>query len=200
MEGSSALVYLEQAIDAVDSLDDVLGSWLALAEERGANAGDIEVYADASAIRAARRFRHAVPSFMNERGSARTDATSVSARDGAARKARGAVSRMNPPSAITTTPTMTTYVFRDMSGNRGDRRATDNEARLVAVGIASRDRQSDLLRQHADRRDRFVGESRRLRSVHGEHAEQFRAGEDWRTDADAKSKRFGEVSEVTPTA
>jgi len=71
MEGASALVYLEQAIDADGSLDDALGRWLALAEELGANANDIEVYDDASAIRAARRFRHAVPSFMNERGSAR---------------------------------------------------------------------------------------------------------------------------------
>jgi len=71
MEGSSALVYLEQAIDAGDSFDDVLGNWLTLAESLGASANDIDVYGDASAIRAARRFRHAVPSFMNERGSAR---------------------------------------------------------------------------------------------------------------------------------
>jgi glycolate oxidase len=71
MEGASALVYLEQAIDAGDSFDDVLGNWLTLAESLGASANDIDVYGDASAIRAARRFRHAVPSFMNERGSAR---------------------------------------------------------------------------------------------------------------------------------
>jgi FAD/FMN-containing dehydrogenase len=71
MEGASALVYLEQAIDAGDSFDDVLGNWLTLAESLGSSANDIDVYGDASAIRAARRFRHAVPSFMNERGSAR---------------------------------------------------------------------------------------------------------------------------------
>jgi FAD/FMN-containing dehydrogenase len=71
MEGASALVYLEQAIDAGDSLDDKLASWLALAEALGATANDIDVYDNTSAIRAARQFRHAVPSFMNERGSAR---------------------------------------------------------------------------------------------------------------------------------
>ena len=71
MDGASALIYLEQAIDAGDSLDDKLASWLALAESLGSTANDIDVYADAPAIRAARRFRHAVPSFMNERGSAR---------------------------------------------------------------------------------------------------------------------------------
>jgi FAD/FMN-containing dehydrogenase len=71
MEGAAALVYLEQAVDAGDSLDDALSVWLSLAEALGAAANDIDVYDDASAIRAARRFRHAVPSFMNERGSAR---------------------------------------------------------------------------------------------------------------------------------
>ncbi|HMA23161.1 MAG: FAD-binding oxidoreductase [Gemmatimonas sp.] len=71
MEGASALIYLEQAIDSGDSIDDTLSTWLTLAETRGATANDIAVYDDALAIRAARRFRHAVPSFMNERGSAR---------------------------------------------------------------------------------------------------------------------------------
>lgn len=71
MADASALVYLEQEIDADDSLDDTLSGWLTLAEMQGAIADDIDVYADAAAIRAARRFRHAVPSFMNERGSAR---------------------------------------------------------------------------------------------------------------------------------
>lgn len=71
MEIASALVYLEQAIEADGSLDDALTSWLALAEPHGAIVDDIDVYDDAAAIRAARRFRHAVPSFMNERGSAR---------------------------------------------------------------------------------------------------------------------------------
>jgi FAD/FMN-containing dehydrogenase len=71
MADASALVYLEQVIDAGDSLDDTLSGWLTLAEMHGAIADDIDVYGDAPAIRAARRFRHAVPSFMNERGSAR---------------------------------------------------------------------------------------------------------------------------------
>ena len=71
MDGASALVYLEQEIDAGDSLDDTLASWLTLGETRGAIVDDIDVYDDASAIRAARRFRHAVPTLMNERGSAR---------------------------------------------------------------------------------------------------------------------------------
>jgi FAD/FMN-containing dehydrogenase len=70
MEGATALVYLEQAIDE-DADDDALSSWLALGESLHAMADDIAVYDDAVAIRAARRFRHAVPSFMNERGSAR---------------------------------------------------------------------------------------------------------------------------------
>jgi len=70
MEGAAALVYLEQALDD-DADDDALSSWLALGESLGAMADDIAVYDDAVAIRAARRFRHAVPSFMNERGSAR---------------------------------------------------------------------------------------------------------------------------------
>ena len=47
-------------------------------------------------------------------------------------------------------------VFGRMSGNRDDR-PTDNEAGLVAVSIAARDGQPDLLRQYSDRRDRFVG-------------------------------------------
>lgn len=71
MDGASALVYLEQAIDAGQSLDNVLAGWLPLAEANAAIGDDIDVYGDAAAIRAARRFRHAVPSFMNERGSAR---------------------------------------------------------------------------------------------------------------------------------
>lgn len=71
MSGAAALVYLEQAIEDEASLDTALDRWLALVDSSGANAADIAVYEDASAIRAARRFRHAVPSFMNERGSQR---------------------------------------------------------------------------------------------------------------------------------
>ncbi len=71
MAGAAALVYLEQAIDDDAALETALDRWLALAESSGATAADIAVYGDSSAIRAARRFRHAVPSYMNERGSRR---------------------------------------------------------------------------------------------------------------------------------
>ncbi len=71
MAGMASLVYLEQAADDDAAADAALDPWLALAELHGANAGDIAVYGDASAIRAARKFRHAVPAHMNERGSAR---------------------------------------------------------------------------------------------------------------------------------
>src|ERR671930_1637041 len=103
---------------------------------------------------------------------------------------------MNPPNA-STTAAMTMRVFGRMSGNRDDR-PTDNEAGLVAVSIAARDGQPDLLRQYSDRRDRFVGESSVVRPVHGKDAEQLRAGEDRCADADAKTKQFGELSEIEP--
>ena len=71
MAGAAALVYLEQAFDDEGNVDTVLDSWLALAESFGAGAEDIAVYDDAASLREARRFRHAVPAFMNERGAAR---------------------------------------------------------------------------------------------------------------------------------
>jgi glycolate oxidase len=61
---SGALVYVE------DASDTPLDAWLALAERRGAGA-DIEVFEGDAALRDARRFRHAVPATMNERGAAR---------------------------------------------------------------------------------------------------------------------------------
>lgn len=71
MTDAGALVYLEQAFDHDADTDEVLDVWLALAEEYGARASGIEAYDDAAALRNARRFRHAVPAFMNERGAAR---------------------------------------------------------------------------------------------------------------------------------
>jgi glycolate oxidase len=71
MEGAGALVYLEQAFEVDANTDDVLDVWLALAEKFGAETAGIEAYDDAAALRNARRFRHAVPAFMNERGAAR---------------------------------------------------------------------------------------------------------------------------------
>jgi glycolate oxidase len=71
MRGATALVYLEQAADAGDDVDAALERWLSLGESYGVNAADISVYADAASLRDARRFRHAVPAHMNERGSAR---------------------------------------------------------------------------------------------------------------------------------
>jgi FAD/FMN-containing dehydrogenase len=67
--GASAYVYTEEVPrhgeDA--SLDD----WLALAESHGALSDDVRVYEGETALREARRVRHAVPAHMNERGAAR---------------------------------------------------------------------------------------------------------------------------------
>lgn len=71
MVNANAIVYLEQALDDYDADDAMLDLWLALAEQFGAEAQDIAVYDDAASLREARRFRHAVPAFMNERGAAR---------------------------------------------------------------------------------------------------------------------------------
>jgi FAD/FMN-containing dehydrogenase len=70
MDGAASIVYLEQELDQVDR-DATLEGWFALAEAHGATAADIEAYEDAAAIRDARRFRHAVPAVMNERGAVR---------------------------------------------------------------------------------------------------------------------------------
>ncbi len=71
MAGALALVYLEQAVDEAEGMDGALDRWMALAESFGVDAASIEVYDGASGLRDARRFRHAVPAHMNERGSAR---------------------------------------------------------------------------------------------------------------------------------
>jgi glycolate oxidase len=66
---ASAFVYVEEVppLGAPAALDD----WLALAEQHGALTDDVNVYEGESALREARRVRHAVPATMNERGSLR---------------------------------------------------------------------------------------------------------------------------------
>jgi FAD/FMN-containing dehydrogenase len=61
---TGALVYVEDATGLP------LEPWLALAERHGA-ADDVEVFEGNTALREARKFRHAVPATMNERGAAR---------------------------------------------------------------------------------------------------------------------------------
>lgn len=65
---AGVLVYVEDAADAAHEID--LEAWLQIAEKRGANHADIEVFEGETALRDARRFRHAVPATMNERGAA----------------------------------------------------------------------------------------------------------------------------------
>jgi FAD/FMN-containing dehydrogenase len=61
---SGAMVYVEQEL-AED--DDVLDSWLSLAEKQHASADDVRVFEGEQALAAARRVRHSVPATMNER-------------------------------------------------------------------------------------------------------------------------------------
>jgi FAD/FMN-containing dehydrogenase len=56
----------------VETLGDVpLEEWLTIAEQNGAIADDVQVFEGDSALRDARKMRHAVPATMNERGSSR---------------------------------------------------------------------------------------------------------------------------------
>lgn len=71
MADAEAIVYLEQPFEDESSIDAVLDVWLSIADTFDARADAIDVYDDAAALRDARRFRHAVPAFMNERGAAR---------------------------------------------------------------------------------------------------------------------------------
>lgn len=71
MEGGAALVYLEQASSDEAESEVRLEQWMGLAESFGVDAGVVDFYGDAAALRDARKFRHAVPAHMNERGSAR---------------------------------------------------------------------------------------------------------------------------------
>jgi FAD/FMN-containing dehydrogenase len=71
MQDAGALVYLEQPFEDDSSIDAVLDVWLSVGDTFDARTDSIDVYDDAAALRDARRFRHAVPAFMNERGAAR---------------------------------------------------------------------------------------------------------------------------------
>jgi FAD/FMN-containing dehydrogenase len=71
MAGAASLVYLEQAVDESEGMDAALDRWMQLAESFAVDAASIAVYDGASGLRDARRFRHAVPAHMNERGSQR---------------------------------------------------------------------------------------------------------------------------------
>ena len=67
--GAAAFVYVEEV--PPNGSDPALDEWLALAEAHGAIVDDVRVYEGETALREARRVRHAVPAHMNERGSAR---------------------------------------------------------------------------------------------------------------------------------
>jgi FAD/FMN-containing dehydrogenase len=67
--GASAFVYVEEVPPR--GSEPALDAWLALAELHGAIVDDVRVYDGETALRDARHMRHAVPSHMNERGSAR---------------------------------------------------------------------------------------------------------------------------------
>jgi glycolate oxidase len=60
---AGAMVYTEDAGDGEAPLD----AWLELAERFGGNAGDVRAFDGESALREARRLRHALPSAMHER-------------------------------------------------------------------------------------------------------------------------------------
>jgi FAD/FMN-containing dehydrogenase len=72
---ADAMVYVEETgADEGDhargagSLDDLLDSWLALAQAHHAMENDIRVYDSPASLRDARRLRHSIPATMNERG------------------------------------------------------------------------------------------------------------------------------------
>lgn len=67
---SAALIYLEDDAGPDTSEDDLLTSWLEVADGSHALTSDIRVYAGPQPLREARVMRHAVPATMNERGSA----------------------------------------------------------------------------------------------------------------------------------
>ncbi|CAN5537268.1 FAD-linked oxidase C-terminal domain-containing protein [soil metagenome] len=66
---AGAFVYVEET--PPKGSDPALDEWLSLAEAGGAIVDDVRVYEGETALREARRVRHAVPAHMNERGSAR---------------------------------------------------------------------------------------------------------------------------------
>lgn len=63
--GAGGMVYVEEASAGEDP---PLEAWLELAERHGALTDELLVFEGDSALRDARRLRHAVPAFMNERG------------------------------------------------------------------------------------------------------------------------------------
>lgn len=67
--GASAFVYVEE--EPPRGVPPALDEWLALAESCDGLVDDARVYEGESALREARRVRHAVPAHMNERGDAR---------------------------------------------------------------------------------------------------------------------------------
>ncbi|MEP6731150.1 MAG: FAD-binding oxidoreductase [bacterium] len=67
--GAEAFVYIEEVPPR--GVEVALDEWLALAEMHSAVVDDVRVYEGETALREARRVRHAVPAHMNERGAAR---------------------------------------------------------------------------------------------------------------------------------
>jgi glycolate oxidase len=72
LRGADAMVYAEES--SADGTDPQLDEWLALAEQHEAMSDDVLVLASEAELRDARRFRHAVPAHMNERGASYRDA------------------------------------------------------------------------------------------------------------------------------
>jgi FAD/FMN-containing dehydrogenase len=66
LAGAEAMVYAEEA--SGDGAEPALDTWLALAEHHGAATDDVLALESEAELRDARRFRHAVPAHMNERG------------------------------------------------------------------------------------------------------------------------------------
>ena len=66
---AGGFVYVEET--PPPGSEPALDEWLALAEAGGAIVDDVRVYEGETALREARRVRHAVPAHMNERGAAR---------------------------------------------------------------------------------------------------------------------------------
>jgi FAD/FMN-containing dehydrogenase len=66
LAGAAAMVYAEET--PTGRAEPALESWLGLAERHGAAADDVLALESEAELRDARRFRHAVPAQMNERG------------------------------------------------------------------------------------------------------------------------------------
>ncbi len=66
LAGADAMVYAEEASDS--ATESALDEWLALADRHGATTDEVLALESEAELRDARRFRHAVPAHMNERG------------------------------------------------------------------------------------------------------------------------------------